>query len=135
MEKYTAIVSQYFSAAHHIPRYPGNCCEIHGHNWEVVVAISRSQLDDTGLSVDLRLIKKELRKICDVLDHTDLNSNPHLVYKPPTAENIAKHVYDIIEESFPQGDVAWIEVKEGPTASIRYSRSCYRSLPIPSCIY
>ena len=46
-----SIVTQ-FSAAHHLPGYPGACASPHGHNWEVEVFVRGPKLDRTGILAD-----------------------------------------------------------------------------------
>jgi len=122
MNKFTAKVRADFSAAHSIPDYSGSCCNVHGHNWEVEVAVTKYELDQIGLSTDLREIKKVLKGILEKLDHTDLNNNPFLDVTHPTAEHIAQFVYAILEKEFPEAIIEYVEVHEGPTASIVYSK-------------
>ena len=122
MEVYTAKISDHFSAAHFIPDYNGCCKDLHGHNWVVEVAISSSTLDNIGLSIDLRTIKKELKSILNSLDHTFLNENPVLQKQPPTAEVVARYVYNRLEVSFESFKIEYVEVFENDNASIRYER-------------
>ena len=42
-------VRAHFSAAHHLPGYPGTCASAHGHNWEVEVFVRGEELDDDTL--------------------------------------------------------------------------------------
>ncbi len=122
MEFYTAKVRKSFSAAHHIPGYKGDCRNLHGHNWTVEAAITRNVIDELGLSTDLREAKKGLMEIVESLDHTCLNDNPLLEGIPPTAENIAKYIFNRLTERFPQAEIDYVEVYEGPNTCIRYSR-------------
>lgn len=56
-----------FSAAHFVVR--GGVCErLHGHNYQVEVAI-QGTLDDHGMVMDFRDIKDRVGGICDTLDH------------------------------------------------------------------
>jgi 6-pyruvoyltetrahydropterin/6-carboxytetrahydropterin synthase len=102
----------------------GDCARIHGHNWEVVCAVSCPSIDEIGLSIDLKSIKEMLRNILSDLDHTHLNENPMLDGLPPTAEHIARMIYKSISfslmEQKPECRISYIEVFEGPNASVRY---------------
>ena len=88
------IVSRKFSfdAAHHLPKYVGNCQRPHGHHWVVELACSGNVAGDTGMVIDF----KELKKFCNIFeekfDHTNLNEIRYL--SNPTAENICKYIYD-----------------------------------------
>ena len=121
-EKYTAIVSAEFSAAHRIPNYPGDCRNLHGHNWRVTIGITKSTLDELGLSIDLRIVKKHLRETLKLLDHTNLNDNPNFDSIPPTAENIASFIYDQLAGKFTSAKIQYIEIFESHNAAIRYER-------------
>ena len=122
MEFFTAKVRKTFSAAHFIPNYSGNCRNLHGHNWTIETAITRTELDELGLSTDLREVKKVLENIIETLDHTCLNDNALLKGIPPTAENIARFIYNELEKQFPIANVDYVDVHEGPNTCIRYKR-------------
>lgn len=56
-----------FSAAHFISE--GEQCErLHGHNYRLAVRIA-GEVDTRGMVVDFRLVKKELRQLCEDWDH------------------------------------------------------------------
>ena len=65
-----------FSAAHHLLNYEGECENQHGHNWKVEVYIKGENLDKSNILVDFKVLKKELKKVLDYLDHTDINELP-----------------------------------------------------------
>ena len=82
-----------FSSAHHLKGYNGNCSEKHGHNWGVQVFIRADELDEIGIAVDFKALKRELDAILLELDHKDLNTVPPFDQINPTSENIAKTIY------------------------------------------
>lgn len=77
-----------FDAAHHLKGYKGQCSNVHGHTWRVIVWVegSMSQLDDVGILWDFTNLKKILKE----LDHKDLNETFSLIN--PTAENICSYI-------------------------------------------
>ena len=83
-----------FSSAHHLKGYRGKCEDVHGHNWKVTVAIASEDLDDIGIVVDFKVLKKKLNDVLKRLDHKDLNELPAFKKKNPTSENLAKYIYD-----------------------------------------
>ena len=123
MEKFIAIVKAVFSAAHSLPGYKGLCRNLHGHNWSVSVALSRTSLDNIGLSTDLSAIKAALKEIVADLDHCYLNENPNLEGLIPSAENIAKYINNAIAVRFPDAELEYVEVAEGENSSIRYIKN------------
>lgn len=82
-----------FSAAHSIREYPGPCCNLHGHNYRVVVHLSGTQLDSLGMLIDYTEVKKALSEVLAPLDHAHLNDLPPFAEKNPTSERIAEHIY------------------------------------------
>ena len=54
-----------FEAAHQIPNYPGKCARLHGHNWVVEATVKGTELDELGMLIDFKKVKKAL---ADVLD-------------------------------------------------------------------
>ena len=91
-------VEREFSSAHHLKGYNGNCSEKHGHNWGVQVFIRAEELDEIGIAVDFKALKRELDAILLELDHKDLNTVPPFDQINPTSENIAKTIYKRLAE-------------------------------------
>lgn len=96
---YKIKVTDKFSAAHRLLEYNGSCERLHGHTWKVELEIEGKKLDHLGLLIDFRIVKKYLKQIIDELDHQFLNEHPYFVKTNPTAENLAKFIYDKIKKS------------------------------------
>ncbi len=86
---YALSVEETFSSAHQLREYRGKCENLHGHNWRVVLSVQGRELNPIGLLVDFGDLKKILRKICEVFDHTCLNDLPPFTEINPSSENIA----------------------------------------------
>ncbi len=71
---YEVSVTSHFSAAHHLNNYQGSCEALHGHNWQVDVFVCGDKLDDTGILMDFKVLKKNISGIMDSMDHVDLNA-------------------------------------------------------------
>lgn len=95
---YEISVKSFFSAAHHLENYNGDCENVHGHNWEIIAVAAYAELEENGIAVDFRVLKKSLDEILDHLDHKDLNCVDYFKNINPTSENIAKYVYNMIKE-------------------------------------
>ncbi|MDD5434201.1 MAG: 6-carboxytetrahydropterin synthase QueD [Nitrospira sp.] len=87
-----------FSGAHSLRNYPGNCRNIHGHNWKVEVVMQSNELDDLGMSLDFRMLKQETECLLKTLDHTYLNENMPFNTLNPTAENLARYVFESLSK-------------------------------------
>ena len=53
-------VESSFSAAHHLLNYKGACENQHGHNWKVEVYVRGENLNESGILVDFKVLKKTL---------------------------------------------------------------------------
>lgn len=93
-------VESHFSAAHFLTDYHGKCENMHGHNYKVYAHIRGDYLNDGGMLMDFADIKKVLNEICDLLDHSNLN-DMEVFKQNPSAERIAKYIYDQILKKLP----------------------------------
>jgi 6-pyruvoyltetrahydropterin/6-carboxytetrahydropterin synthase len=98
-----------FCYGHRLLNYNGKCRHLHGHNGKAVVTLEAPQLDRLGMVVDFTHIKNLLQTwIDETLDHKMIlhrddpvlpelrrqNEPVVVVDVNPTAENIAKLIYD-----------------------------------------
>ena len=122
---YTLKISAKFSGAHILHGYDGPCSRLHGHNWIVEVEVNASELDEIGMGVDFRMLKRVTREIAGSLDHRNLNDIPPFDQLNPTAENIAKWFYQqlqkVVEES--PGTLLAVTIWETDTCAVRYTES------------
>ena len=79
-----------FQAAHHLPRHPGKCRDLHGHTYRFEVHCEGPVDPDTGMVLDFAELKACVgERVLDVLDHTLLNDR----IDEPTAENVAAWIW------------------------------------------
>ena len=111
-----------FSAAHSLRNYPGNCKNIHGHNWKIEVVMQREHLDDLGMSIDFRMLKQETEGLLNTLDHTFLNDHSPFNTINPTAENMARWLYEALSKRVngPRAKVSRLSVWENENSSASY---------------
>lgn len=98
-----------FCYGHRLLNYDGKCKHLHGHNGRAVIAIEAEKLDDRGMVLDFSDIKRVVSNWIDEnLDHRmllrrddpavallrELGEPLFLMDENPTAENIAKLIYD-----------------------------------------
>lgn len=91
--RYTLKVVSDFASAHTLRGYPGACSRMHGHNWKLELEAVASKLDEVGMAVDFKVMKKAVREVTDDLDHYYLNEIAPFDTINPTAENIAAYLY------------------------------------------
>lgn len=98
-------IEESFAAGHALRNYRGKCENVHGHNYRCQVTVEGEQLDSIGLLVDFVELKRAVHAVLDRLDHTWLNEFPPFTELNPSAENIAKYIYDEVHQG--------LAVKEG----------------------
>ncbi len=107
--KYSVTRLIYFCYGHRLLNYAGKCRNPHGHNGMLEITIYSDHLDSLGMVVDFDEIKKKVQLwVDDELDHkmilnekdplvpalTKMGDPVVLLKSNPTAENIAKHIFD-----------------------------------------
>lgn len=110
-----------FCYGHRLLNYVGKCRHLHGHNGRAIVGFEASRLDDHGMVLDFSEIKRFVNRWIDenldhrmILQRTDpavpllqqLDEPLYLMDESPTAENIAKLIFDMAAASgFPVCEV------------------------------
>ncbi|MEP0870841.1 6-carboxytetrahydropterin synthase [Trichocoleus desertorum AS-A10] len=111
MEAYLTI-STHFSAAHRLAlphltleqnsEIYGKCARVngHGHNYHLEVTIKGEMDPRTGMIADLVAFQKAVDDyVVEPFDHTFLNKDiPYFAEVVPTAENIAVHIRDLLQQ-------------------------------------
>jgi len=122
---YHARVEEEFSAAHFLSHYNGKCEKLHGHNYRVRIWLRGEKLNEGGMLFDFSLLKKLLREVLAVLDHSNLN-DMEIFNSDPSAERIAKFIFEEIEKKLPDEEtgkpILWaVDVYENSRSMARYS--------------
>lgn len=121
--RFTLKVLSDFAAAHSLREYPGACQRLHGHNWKIETEVSATQVNELGMVMDFKEIKRAVREVTDRLDHQYLNDLVPFNELNPTAEHIAVHIFQALAERLNDGNVRVhaVTVWETDRASARYS--------------
>jgi len=122
-----------FCYGHRLLGYRGKCCHPHGHNGRVVITLEAPELDGQGMVLDFAQIKRVVHGwIDEQLDHRmilsrndplaplleKLGEPVHLLDGNPTAENIARLIFDrAAQEGFP---VVEVQLWETPRCYASY---------------
>ena len=122
-----------FCYGHRLLNYDGKCRYLHGHNGVAVVTAAAEHLDARGMVLDFADIKKDVsRWIDEELDHRmilheddpavpalrELGEPLHLLSVNPTAENIARVIFDYaVSKGFP---VTSVQLWETPQCFATY---------------
>ncbi|OGP67291.1 MAG: 6-carboxytetrahydropterin synthase QueD [Deltaproteobacteria bacterium RBG_16_44_11] len=119
---YEVTIIKSFSAAHILSQVGGKCEELHGHNFKVELTLGAPVLNQSGLLIDFRLVKKWLGEIMDELDHKHLNEISYFAGINPSAENVAKYIAEKIAPAAKAARVKVTRVKvwESENAAVTY---------------
>jgi len=117
----------FFCYGHRLLQYDGKCRHLHGHNGKAVITVEAAQLDPLGMVMDFSQIKQVMQTWIDAtLDHKMLlhRDDPvipslkqlgepfHLLDVNPTAENIARLIFDYAkQQGFPVVEVTLWETE------------------------
>jgi len=92
---YTVCKRFEISACHQLKLdYDSPCARLHGHNWLITVYCRSEVLDESGMVVDMSLVKRIVK---DKMDHQNLNE---VFVFNPTSENIARWIVDNVPKCF-----------------------------------
>lgn len=116
------MVETEFAAAHQLKEIGGSCEKLHGHTWKIQVFVKGEKLDQRGILVDFRDVKRIVEKWTVHLDHHFLNEV--LSSTNPTTENIAKYLFQKLEKeiNLETIELSRVRVWEARDSSITYSQ-------------
>ena len=126
-----------FDAGHRLLKYKGKCESPHGHTFKAEIMLSSEKLDDMGFVVDFVELRDEVGKWIDenwdhafLVNEQDeellraldlLKEKKVFVFRGenPTAEVMAKYLYDYVEKLY--GDlVSKVRIWESPNQYAEY---------------
>ncbi len=119
---YEIVIKSDFSGAHNLRGYRGRCERLHGHNWKIEARFKTDILDEIGMTVDFKILKSKLKNVLKKVDHAYLNKLNAFKKKNPSAENIAKYIYEGIRSSIRKKglSIKSISVWESETSCATY---------------
>jgi 6-pyruvoyltetrahydropterin/6-carboxytetrahydropterin synthase len=131
----TAIIrKEHFNAAHRLnnPEWSeemnkqvfGKCNNpnYHGHNYDIEVKVIGEVDPDTGFVMDVKVLKELIKlNVLDRYDHKNLNLDvDDFKSVNPTAENIARIVYENLLKNLPEGLELNIRIYETERNFVEY---------------
>lgn len=107
----------HFSASHLLEGLPDDhpCSRCHGHNYVAIFKLQSAELNDVGFVRDYRELKPVKEFIDDNFDHRHLNDVMDI---NPTAENMAKFLFDRFKDTFP--NLVEVSICETPKTVATY---------------
>ncbi len=95
---YSVTVEVGFSAVHSVKLRDGTQESPHSHEWLVRAFFVRADVDETGMVVDFHDARSALQSVTAKLHHTDLNAHAGLGGRNPTAEVVARYIFERVAE-------------------------------------
>jgi 6-pyruvoyltetrahydropterin/6-carboxytetrahydropterin synthase len=118
---YILSIEKSFCAGHQLRDYNGPCARLHGHNWQVRVEVATDKLDRVGISIDFEELESITWDVLKPLDHNHLNDIPPFNKINPTAENIARYIYEAVQLKLPNSvKLQRVDVWETETYKVSY---------------
>lgn len=109
-----------FAAAHKLLHYQGKCQHLHGHSWKVELTVVGSELDHRGMLIDFRDVKNLLTAILEKYDHAYLNDIPPFDMLNPTAENLARIIFNDLKPLISALHIKQVKVWESSNCCAAY---------------
>jgi 6-pyruvoyltetrahydropterin/6-carboxytetrahydropterin synthase len=119
---YEIEIRRTFSAAHQLKGYDGDCKNLHGHNYSVVVTMQSPDLDNIGIAMDFKILKSEVDALLKGFDHKNLSELPEFAEINPTSEVLARTIYRKLSEKLNNGalKVYKVRIGESENSAITY---------------
>ncbi len=106
-----------FSAAHRLPRHPGACRRMHGHNYLLRVTLEGEPSPESGMLRDFEEVRALVHEhLLSRVDHTCLND----LLENPTAENVLLFAWSALSGALPE--LAELRLWENPSYAVAMRR-------------
>jgi len=130
-----------FSMGHRLSKHKGACKNFHGHNYTVEIGVKTETLNEDGMVIDFGNLKASVSGFLEGFDHAlminetdteliekmkEILPNLKTIETPfePTAENMAKGIYDnvgpVLKNTW-DVDIEYVDVYETDTSRASYS--------------
>jgi 6-pyruvoyltetrahydropterin/6-carboxytetrahydropterin synthase len=116
-------VQRQFHSRHQLMLPNGSIEPSHEHNWLVKAELARAKLNQDGFVMDFEHLNELLQKITAEFEDKLLNELDYFSKNNPSAENVAKYIYDSLAPILPAGvKLEHISVEEQPGCIAKYNK-------------
>ncbi len=121
---FTISVETHFWASHQLVLPDGSKESVHNHNWSVTANVSSEKLDSMAVVMDFQKLKAMVDNIVAKFDNRELNEIHYFQQNSPSAENVAKYIYEKLLIKLPKGvKLQSIRIVEEQGCSAKFSES------------
>jgi len=123
-DMFTISVETSFWASHQLVLPEGSKEPVHHHNWLVSADVSSDKLNSMAVVMDFQELKAMVDDIVSEFDNMALNEISYFRQNNPSAENVAKYIYEKLRAKLPEGvKLQNIRVVEEPGCAANFSES------------
>lgn len=113
-------VRRTFSAAHSV-KIRGVQEPLHGHDWQVDLAVRAADVDSEWMACDFHELETALESVLRPFASRNLNETPPFDARNPTAEAVAQHIAHEMALRVPSRvKILSVRVTEAPGCAARY---------------
>lgn len=127
---FTISVETSFWASHQLVTPTSDCADesgglkepLHHHNWLVSAHVSSDKLNSMAVVMNFQELKAMVDNIVAEFDNTALNEISYFQQSNPSAENVARYIYEKLRTKLPKGlKLQNIRVVEEPGCAANFS--------------
>jgi len=123
-DMFTISVETNFWASHQLVLLDGSKEPVHHHNWLVSADVSSDKLNSMAVVMDFQELKAMVDDIVSEFDNVALNEISYFRQNNPSAENVARYIYEKLRAKLPEGvKLQNIRVVEEPGCAANFSES------------
>ena len=120
-DMFTISVETHFWASHQLTMPDGSKEPVHRHNWLVTADVSSDKLNNMGIVMNFQSLSAILNKTIAEFDNSALDKIDYFQKNNPSAENVAKYIYEKLVPKLPEGvRLRNIRVVEEPGCSAKF---------------
>jgi 6-pyruvoyltetrahydropterin/6-carboxytetrahydropterin synthase len=120
---FTISVETRFRASHQLVLPDGSKEPIHHHDWLATADVSSDKLDNMGVVMNFHKLRALLNTAVSDFDNAAIETVGYFQQNNPSAENVAKYIYDKLRPSLPKGvKLQNVRVVEEPGCSANFSQ-------------
>ena len=118
---FTISVERHFRASHQLILPDGSKEPVHRHDWVVTASLSSERLNNIGVVMDFQTLQAMIDKTVAEFNDSALESISYFQQNNPSAENVAKYIYEKLLIELPEGvKLQNIRVVEEPGCSAMF---------------
>ncbi len=118
---FTVSIETHFWASHQLVLPDGSKEPVHHHDWLVTADVSSQKLNNMAVVINFHKLKAMVDDILTRLDNKALNEIGYFQQNNPSAENVARYIYEKLRTELPESaKLERIKVVEEPGYSAKF---------------